>query len=64
MGKAIPIFNVIMESRKTGLYKDVFRRIQAAYPNFKPQQAMSDFEASMRKGFTSIFPDSKLLGCR
>jgi hypothetical protein len=64
MGKAVPLFNVIMESRKTGLYLEVFKKINSVYPNFKPQQVMADFEAALRKGFSTTFPDSKVFGCR
>jgi len=64
MGKAVPVFNVIMGSRKTGLYNEVFTKLKTAFPSFKPQQVMADFEAGLRKGLTTHFPDTKVFGCR
>jgi len=53
-----------MTSRKVGLYKAVFKKIAEKLPAFKPHQIMADFEASMRKAILSVFPDTKLFGCR
>jgi len=63
-GKVVLLFSVIMTSRKIGLYRKVFKFLKTTFPNFKPPQMMSDYERSMRSAFRSIYPSTKLFGCR
>lgn len=63
-GTAVCILSIIMTCRKVGLYKKVFHLLKQLFPEFAPRQVMSDFEASLRKGFLAVFPTTRLLGCR
>lgn len=63
-GSVVLLFSVIMTSRKVGLYKKVLKFIKRTIPNFKPPQLMCDYESALRKAFKSVFPATKVYGCR
>jgi hypothetical protein len=58
------LFSIIMTSRKIGLYRKVFKFLKEKVPNFKPPQMMADYERAMRNAFKSVYPTSRLFGCR
>ncbi len=63
-GSVVLLFSVVMTSRKVGLYKKVFKFIKSQIPGFKPPQIMADYERAMRSAFKSVFPTSRVFGCR
>lgn len=63
-GRAVCILSVVMTTRKFQLYKKIFARIREIFPDFEPNFLMSDYEAAMRKGIATNFPNTRLLGCR
>jgi len=62
--QAVGILTVVMTTRKYKMYQLLFKKIQEIFPNFSPQMVMADYEAAMRKGLKTTFPDMRLLGCR
>jgi len=58
------VLSVVMTGRKFPLYKKVLKKVRELFPDYAPQQVMADYEASMRKAFTVVYSNSRLLGCR
>jgi len=63
-GGVVVLFVVIMQCRKRPLYTKVFRSIKTSQPDFTPAQLMTDYEKAMRRAFSTVYPDSRLYGCR
>jgi len=62
--RALCVMTVVMTCRKYPLYKKVLKKVRELFPDYVPQQVMCDYEASMRKAFAVVYPQSRMLGCR
>jgi len=63
-GKAILLFAIVMTSRKSGLYRKVWRLLKDKVPRFRPPMMMMDYERALRTSFKFVFPATRLYGCR
>ena len=61
--KSIPIFYVLMGSKRQDEYNAVFSTIKQHYPYFSLLEAISDFENASKNAFLSNFPNSNHNGC-
>ena len=64
LGSPVSLFSVVMTSKKHALYRKVFAKIKMKFPDFNPPNLMSDYEWATRSALKSVFPRSRVWGCR
>jgi hypothetical protein len=61
-GVILPVFHVMMTSKSTALYEQIFLRLRAQF-QLKPSTFNTDFEAALTKAIKEVFPDCSIHGC-
>ena len=62
--KQVPLLFVLMSSRKKRDYKAILSKLKEILPaNPAVNEVMADFESSVWRAFSSIFPDARIVGC-
>ena len=62
-GNALPIFHVLMTNKTQVLYEKVFTEIKNQFPQFAPDQFMSDFETGLMNAVEKCFDCFSVKGC-
>lgn len=63
-GKSVCVMSVVMTSRKVPLYEAVLKKLRELFPQFAPANLMLDYEPSIRKAVSLVYPETRMLGCR
>jgi transposase-like protein len=63
-GKVVPVYHILMTSKSSVLYTEVFKRLKERAPACNPTTIMIDFEASLALALRNVYPGVRIAGCR
>lgn len=59
----VPAIHILLTSKTFHLYEAVFHKIRSLAPNFDPKTVHTDYEAGLKKAFSSVFNGITISGC-